>query len=289
MNTEVNEKKFLRDRVAVRILKDEDCRDYVKAIICAALKMKEEEIVSLELLDPNVSANAYIKNGVTDAIFNANENAFFVNIEVNYSKGKNTEAKNFAYLCHTFLKDQKTDNKYQEKKIYLLNINNYDVHGLNKFIYYASMRDEESNKIRSDYIRIIDINVDFLSNIDYTDIREEENSLESLLYIFVKKSNEELDKMYLGNKIMEKVREKLNSLTQEFDDVLYYDPDELRRLDAFDSGKTEGIEEGLEQGEKRKQLEIAKSLLEAGCEIDFVKKHTQLSEKEIKTLCKTEE
>ena len=51
-------------------------------------------------------------------------------------------------------------------------------------------------------------------------------------------------------------------------------------------GKAEGRAEGLAEGEEKSKLEIAKNLMDAGMDNDFIVKATGLSVEKIKTLRK---
>lgn len=178
------------------------------------------------------------------------------------------------YVCHLMLRQiPKNRNDVILKPIYQININNYDFFKKGKFIYKSSIREEKLNLKRDDFISIVDINVDFLRDIDYNKIKEEEpNSLERLLYIFVCDNQRELDMLYLGNKIMASVQEKIRVLTGDFAQDLYYDPEELKKQCDY------------ELGEKDTKIAIAKNLIKINMKTKEIAKVTGLSEKEVNDL-----
>jgi len=109
--------------------------------------------------------------------------------------------------------------------------------------------------------------------MDYSIIREEkEDSLEKLLYIFVCNDNKELDKLYLGNEIMEKVRERISALTDDFYKDLYYNREEYLKEMAYLEAKEE------------KAIEIAKAMLKDNVEISTIIKYTGLSDVDIERM-----
>ncbi len=55
---------------------------------------------------------------------------------------------------------------------------------------------------------------------------------------------------------------------------------------GLETGKKEGIKEGIEKGEKKAKIEIAKNLLRANMEIDFIIKSTNLTKEEIEKIKK---
>lgn len=172
------------------------------------------------------------------------------------------------YVCHLLLKE--ANKKHQDiKPIYQININNYDIFNKNRFIYKSIIMESEIHKVRYDYLSIIDINVDFLSNMNYNEIKEDKESLEYLLYIFVNDNNKELDRLYLNNKIMENVREKLSVLSEDFMGGLYYDREELLNEASFEEGQVE------------KTKEIAQAMLKENLSVDIIEKVTGLSKENI--------
>jgi len=99
-------------------------------------------------------------------------------------------------------------------------------------------------------------------------MEKEEYSLERMLYIFVCDNDKLLDKLYLKNEIMEKVREKISALTEDFLDDLYYDKEEIINEYSFLEGKKE----------------VAKNLLNLNMDINDISKATGLSIEEIKEI-----
>ena len=178
--------KYLEDKVASIIFTDESTREYVECIVSSALNIPLEIVKdNLTLLTPKVNSNINIQYSEVDAIYE--NNTSIINIEINYQNYNTLDVKNMKYVCHLVLKQTKINDKYPKlKPIYQININNFDVFNEGKFIYRSYIMEETLHKKRNDFISIIDINVDFLSNIDYNKIMEEEEySLERMLYIFV--------------------------------------------------------------------------------------------------------
>ena len=73
---------------------------------------------------------------------------------------------------------------------------------------------------------------------------------------------------------MEKGREKLESLTDDFDNDLYYNLEEFQK------------EENYELGMKAKSIKIAKNLLKLNVDIDIIIKPTNLTLDEIEKVKK---
>ena len=262
--------KFLNDKVATIILNDENLKDYVASVISKATNLDYELVNKNLVLDSNrINASIETKYSEVDALYH-NDDIYF-NIEVNLSKGISTEKKNFRYICNAILKQVPPGSKDKFKKIYQININNYDILNKNEFIYKSSIIEEKYLIKRSDFIKIIDINMDYLRKIDYNVIEEDSNSLEYLLYIFVCEDKEKRKELYSDDTIMEKVNKKLEELNKLIEEV-YFDPEETWKEIA-----TEAVE-------KKTKTNIAKKMLEDNIDKDIIVKYTELTIEEIKEL-----
>ncbi len=270
-------KKFLKDEVSNIILTNADYKEYVASIISKVIKIDKEILMdTLELDTPRVNENVNIKYSTVDAKYNAKD--MVINIEVNIYNTNETLGKNFRYVCHLALEQIKIGEKDKFNKIYQININAFDLFKQNKFIYYSSIMEESLHQKRNDYISIIDINMDFLSHLDYNVIEEEKDSLESLLYIFICEDKEIREKLYSESELMEKVNAKLNELTGDFSDGLYYDKE------AYINQVSKEV--GIEVGHEEKAKEIAKKMLNKNYDYNEIFELTGLTEEEIEELKK---
>src|SRR5574344_2453092 len=261
----LNGNSFLKDAVARKIFTDIELKDYLISVICAAFKFDPKYIQDIELVQTDVSDNINLKNVELDSCFE-NENGVY-NIEINYTKYNTLKVKNTIYLCHLLIRQTRPGQDYDNvKRIYQLNINNFDIFGKNRLLYTSKIMETELHLVRDDLFVIADVNVDYLSKMDYNIIRKEkENSLEKLLYIFSCNDFNKLDQIYLNDEIMKKVVKKLDSLTEAFDNNLYYNREDLLNRGAYSEGKAEGIAEGkvegIAEGKEETKLKILKNML----------------------------
>lgn len=64
----------MKDTVALKILNDEECRDYVVKIISLSLNLDEEMVrKNLKLIHPNIANSNKYKNQVTDVLLENDE------------------------------------------------------------------------------------------------------------------------------------------------------------------------------------------------------------------------
>ena len=280
MNTKVRNDVYLKDKVASILFTSKDTIEYTESVVSASLNLPLEVVKNnLVLLTPRVNSNINTQYSEVDALYE--NNTSIINIEINYIDYKTLDIKNMKYVCHLLLEQTKINKKYKEiKPVYQICINNFDVFKENRFIYKSSLMEEVLHKKRNDFISIIDINIDFLRKLDYTEIMKGENSLERLLYIFICNDKEVLDKLYFGDDIMKKVVEKVSALTEDFADELYYNKEEIINEYSYDLGK----EQGVEQGKNKRNNEIAKKMLEMNMSIDDIIKITELTEEDIQKL-----
>ena len=104
-----------------------------------------------------------------------------------------------------------------------------------------------------------------------------------MLLVFNEQESKELSEIMEGHEIMEEyVKESKKTSTKEeviglYDKELYDEAMEYHRI-------RHAREEGMEKGMKKEKIEIAKSLKEAGVDIEIIIKSTSLSKEEIEKL-----
>ena len=95
----------------------------------------------------------------------------------------------------------------------ILKINKYELYSKGEFVYDSMMIEKKHHIVRDNMLRVIDINLDFLSNIDYNKIKKgNEYNLEKLLYFFVCNDKKLLDNIYNGNGLMRNISKIFNIL-----------------------------------------------------------------------------
>ena len=271
MITEEKKQVYLKDKIVNILLTDKDTRCYTEAIIANALDIPIEIVKdNLELVTPRINNNVNTEYSIVDAQYE--NQTLIINIEVNYRNTAIGRNRSMKYVCHLMLKQIKTYGKnIQLKPIYQININNYDIYKKDKFVYRSYMMEEKLHIKRDNMISIIDINMDFLKKLSYTEIKKG-NSLEKLLYILICEDKSELDKLYVGDGIMEKVRDKMETLTEDFDNDLYYNLEEFQEAETY------------ELGMKDKAVEMAKKLLKDNITLDKIIEYTELPKEDVEEI-----
>ena len=111
--------------------------------------------------------------------------------------------------------------------------------------------------------------------------------MERLLYVIVCNNKDVLDKLYVGDKIMEKVKDQLYDLDENLDNYLFYDREEYMKESLYSTGLVDGEAKGLEKGLKQGREEGKQSIITRMLEdmtIEEVSKITKLPIEEIEKI-----
>ena len=251
---------FINDRAAKLLLTDINLRDYVCLIISKLLKLNYEYVKNnLELVHNGVNENQNIKGRDTDALF---ENDYSViNFEFNTEYKSAYIIKNNMYVFHLYLRQLKPGEKERKiKPIYQINVNNFDIYRKGEFIYKTQLCETTYHCIRDNNLVIYDINMDFLKKLSYNEIDGmPSDSLEKLFLTFYNREDFNYEQFYDGNPIMERVIKRLEEMWENFDDMLYYDVEKLRKA-ADDEAMKETIEKQVAEKVEKREKEITKEI-----------------------------
>ena len=230
---------YMRDKVVKKLFTYFSGYQYLARMVCEVLDLPSE-LFSFQIFHPSVGVNENVVNSEVDLIIKDDE--AIVNIEINTSNSRSIQNKNTAYFCHLILKQIKTSKDYDKvlKKVYQINLNSYDVSHKERFV------------TRS---RLIDV-----------------------LYLLVCNDEKILREVYEGDSLMEKMVDEAKELTDNFDSLLYYDYDELKKQEAYELGEASGVEQN--------KVEIALNMLRENTNSDFICRVTGLSLDEVEKLRK---
>ena len=277
----MRERVLLKDKVVKKLLNSENptCREYLVRLISASTGIDVHELRdSIELITPNINSNSNYVNSVSDVMVKDNEN--YYNIEINYNNVPIAIVKNNIYMYNSILRQVHRSEDYKNVKgVIQININNYDLFGKGDFVYDSMMIEKKHHIVRDNMLRVIDINLDFLSNIDYNKIKKgNEYNLEKLLYFFVCNDKKLLDNIYNGNGLMRDISKIFNIDIEDLDKQLYYDYDEYMKEVSYEQGEIDGI--------LKNQKEIIKNMLSKNYPKKEIMELTNLKEEELNKIIK---
>ena len=142
-------------------------------------------------------------------------------------------------------------------------------------------------------VEIHHINLAKLNNVDYNDIVSDKEALETLLYFFVCEDKAVLEKVYKGDDFMHLTKEEADKSIEGKDPLLYYDQEELNRLDREDAikegleeGRAEGRQKGLEEGRQKGLEEGRQKGLEEGHQLGLEEGRAESCAKMVKSMLK---
>ena len=270
------ERVLLKDKVVKKLLNSENptCREYVVRLISASTGIDVHELRNnIELITPNINSNSNYVNNVSDVMVKDDKN--YYNIEINYNNVPIAIIKNNVYMYSSILRQvHKSDDYKNVKAVIQININNYDLFKRGEFVYDSMMIEKKHHIVRDNMLRVIDINLDFLSQIDYNEVKKgNKYNLEKLLYFFVCKDKKLLDGIYNGNGLMRDISKIFNIDIDSLDEQLYYDYDEYMKEVSYEQGEIDAT--------LKRNKEIIKNMLENNFDKETILKITELDEENL--------
>ena len=275
---------FINDRAAKLLITDKKLREYVCLIISKLLKLNYNYVKNnLELVHNGVNKNQNIKGRDTDALFKNDYSV--INFEFNNEYQSEYIAKNNMYVFHLCLRQLKPGEKENKiKPVYQINVNNYDIYKKGEFIYKTQLCETTYHCVRDNNLVIYDINMDFLKKLSYNEIDGmPSDSLEKLFLVFYNREDINYEQFYNGNPLMERVVKRLEEMWKDFDDMLYYDAEELRK--QVDDRLRKERDAEIEKEVTNKVTEvIALKMIKDGLSKQQVINYCQITEEEYETL-----
>jgi predicted transposase/invertase (TIGR01784 family) len=289
METEVISRQIelLKDNVVKKIFSGdtESSRELIARLIEETTnhEYKREDILeSMVMENPYIAVNSHGVNSEVDTFLSTND--VMVNIEYNTTHYRELDIKNNSYVCNLTLRQIVTYKDYSNvKKIIQINLNYYDLFGDNEFIHDSVYIDKKTKKIRPNNItEIFDINLELLRKMDYNNIEEGEyGELKKSLFFLINNDKKALGIVYRDDHIMEEIMKKIKVITNDLDELFYYDKKELEKQ-RDERERREGREEGKEE----KTIEVIKKMLEKNYELEDISEITGKSIEEIKEIQK---
>ncbi len=274
---------FMKDTIVKKLYSTNVGQMCLAKTVCQILGLPFES-VSFKIMPTDIGTNKNIVNSDADILLESNE--VIVNVEINTSTSKSIQNKNNAYVCQLVLRQLKNMEAYRNKlkKVYQINLNNYDISRDNRFIVVNRLIDIETRREYHPILEIIDVNLAKLQKEDYNKLKK--NEIEYLLYLLVCNDEEELRKIYNGDDLMEKMIDEAKILTDNFDLLLYYDREKLKKQEEYELGEEAGKEIGFKEGVSQNKKELTINMLRENASVDFISKVTGLSIEDINELKK---
>ncbi len=274
---------FMKDTIVKKLYSTNVGQKCLAKTVCQILGLPFES-VSFKIMPTDIGTNKNIVNSDADILLESNE--AIVNVEINTSTSKSIQNKNNAYVCQLVLRQLKNMEAYKNKlkKVYQINLNNYDISRDNRFIVVNRLIDIETRREYHPILEIIDVNLAKLQKEDYNKLKK--NEIEYLLYLLVCNNEEELRKIYNGDDLMEKMIDEAKILTDNFDLLLYYDREKLKKQEEYELGEEAGKEIGFKAGVSQNKKELTINMLKKKMSDELICEITGLSIEDVNELKK---
>jgi len=237
----------------------------------------DEIFNTLEFVNNKLDKNKSIeKNRTVDYLCKINGE--YIGIEMNNIFSPTRLERNISYANDVYKKNMKTGVPYDYNVIYQVNLNNFSFNN-DKTIDEFELRNSDGESL-TDKIKFIYI---YLPNIRKKLYNKDELSeLEKFILVMCEQNINLSKELGKGNEIMEDfVDDAVYASNDEVLDI--YDAEVIKQMEMQDM-KKQGLSEGYDAGERNKQLEIAKNLLNNNVSIDIIINSTGLTKEEISNL-----
>ena len=282
MITKTKEKYFLKEVVSKKLLKNESIGKQLSAILVSDVLGLDFDTVynNIVVSTDEIAFSSKTVNSTADMILNNLDDKIIIDIEINGYNGIHKKNQILSYVCQLFLGQIKNNFDYLSiNKVLQINIDNFDFLGKGDFMYDIYLMDKKYREIASNEIQIVHFNLDYLRELDYTIIKE--NELMKNLYVFVCGLNE-LDEFVSncdGDNFMKKIVKEVKKISGEEHIIPYMTEDEMREFDRQYYGKIY-----REEGRKEGKREMIINLYQNNVSLDIISKSSGLSIKEIQKI-----
>lgn len=276
LKTFLTENLFIRDKFAKTMFANPVNSDYVIKYVKALEQKDNIEILSYEVLYPEINTFKNLKDRITDAygVLNTSEGLVLLNTEFNCNYTNEGYLKNIVYVCHMLIKYADVSSGKVYSKCIQINIDNFDVYDEGKFVYKEEILKKYRNK-ENFILTIYHINVALLRKMSYDDIRKlDRDSLEYLSLICITNNK----KTFAGDKMMLRIVKELDAMQKNYDELIYYDPKKFHEAEM----KELSFQYGVEQT----KFANAKELIKNGISKEIILKSIDITEEDYNMLVK---
>ena len=255
--------------------KNEKTNKWIREIIEAKTNI---DLTDYNLIDNEMNSGSKLKDYRTDITLSNNKDTII--IEMNNDYYNSAEIKGRQYLFrkagYSF---EKGENYNEIRTCTLIMFNNYLKKGFEEQAVINSWFGAHELGIKYEDIEMYEIFLPIFNNMCY----HRSNKIDKRLRLFTCKSYKEMYEIIDENDPNYFIIEELRRLgmNDKFIDTYDY---ELVQKKLMNSIKGEGYEAGIIDGQKSKQIDIAKKMLEKNSDINFISECTGLTIEEIENL-----
>ncbi len=287
--TTVKKLPLTSDIVFKRVFAKEGNEDILKSLLEAILEISIQKLI---VKNPEIPRNLYDqKASILDIKVEIDQNTI-CDIEIQVKDLKNIKRRSTYYMARLFSDDLKKGEDYKKiKNTIVINLLNFETYHRNSYHNIAHLKFEktkEEEKVDMGYeqeeeIASKELEMHFIEIPKFIKKDPEaKTKLEKWLWLLAGRE----DKLEMAKKKDEDIKKAMDIIEEMSMDEKEWDLCRAREIAILDynTGILEAKEEGEERGERKKQLEIAKKMLDLKISIDKIEKATGLTKKEIEEL-----
>lgn len=269
-----------------KIFGDENHTEILISFLNATLDFKGDyKIKSVKILNPyQVPKIEELKETILDIKATNEKNETFI-VEMQRKDLNNFQKRSLYYTSKAYIQQLDKKKDYSTlKKVYFIGIINFTIFESKHYLSKHLIINQENSKQELDNFEFTFIELPKFK------IKEDEiGKLNTVIekWIWFLKHTQKLDLIPKEFEEIKEFKEAFLIATQykwSKKDIEIYDYMTLKEYDEINAIET-SFGKGLKQGEKNKQLEIAKNLLNSKVPIDVIIQSTGLSREELNTLC----
>lgn len=272
--------KVTNDYIFKKIFAKKGNESILKDFLIAVLEIPIEKIEILKdtHLERTIKEN---KLGILDIKATLNSN-IIVNIEMQIRNQYNIKERSLYYWSNLYSNNLYKNQDYIENnRTITINILDFNIFEEGPYHEKCMITREYNGEILTEDLEIHFIQIPKCSK------KEVKTKLDQWMQFIGNISKEGVKKAMEENKEIKKAQEELEYLTGDEEErrLAFLREKAIRdEISNINGARKEGIKKGIEQGEKRKQLEIAKNMKEEKIPIEQIEKITGLSLEEIEKL-----
>ena len=218
----------------------------------------------------------------TDVLLNIEKN--IINLEMNSIYYDGLFEKNDLYQHGLLASVTRIGEKYTDiKTVIQINIDNFSK--FKKAISVFKVMEIDTKEIENEHYIKYHISLPKIQKKYYN--REKLSYLEKQLVMIGINKKDLLKELSLGDEVLMELKKKVEVLSEEEAFSNLYDEERQRMMienDKLKYAKKQGLEKGLEQGEKQKTLEIARTMLKKGFTKEDIIECTGITKEELDKL-----
>ena len=274
------------DKVFKNLANDVHTRRYLAKLISLATDIDYDYLIKNMKLSSNNTqeGNVYEHFNEQDVIVTLHD--MKIDIEMSIDNKRENIIKNQTTAFKLAGNVYKSGEEYNKNYIfYQICIENYDLYHNDLLVTEVNLVDISSGnyEIVNKNYKEFHVNLKNLSDECYNNLSERDRYFKLLTLNKI----DDLKVLSKGDEIMEEATNKIVSLSNDSEFISQLERqqiEEYARGVALEEAKLEAKEEGRYEGEKSKQIEIVRKMLEKGSETNFISECTGLSIEEINKL-----